>query len=173
MISLLVSDFQRSVWSAPSILKHLLALAYCGPFIGPRSRVVCSEMTFKQIIWRKKWLTFWRFGFLIKVDIIIVIFVLFNHNLNLNFFGVVKPSGQKVTETFDSLMGFSCLLNLTTSSINSAIGFGIVTEIEKINKMCFNALSFYSSKINLDRPNHFGRVPMILVGFKAFWSGSN
>ena len=26
MISLLVSDFQRSVWSAPSILKHLLAL---------------------------------------------------------------------------------------------------------------------------------------------------
>ena len=135
-----------------------------------------DEATFKQIIWRKKKKchTFWRFGFLIKVDIIIIIFVLFHHNLNLNFFGVVKPSGQKVTETFDSLMGFSCLLYLTTSSINCAIGFGIVTEIEKIKsiKICSNALSFYSSKINLDRPNHFGRVPMILIESKLFWSGS-
>ena len=34
-----------------------------------------------------------------------------------------------------------------------------------------NALSFYSSKMTLDCPNHFGRVPIVLVGSKSFWSG--
>ena len=35
----------------------------------------------------------------------------------------------------------------------------------------FNALSFYSSKMILDRPNHFGRVPIVLVRSKSFWLG--
>ena len=41
----------------------------------------------------------------------------------------------------------------------------------RIGMLTFHALSFYSSKMNLDRPNHFGRVPIILVGSKLFWSG--
>jgi hypothetical protein len=36
-----------------------------------------------------------------------------------------------------------------------------------------NALSFYSSKIILDRPNSFGWVQIVLVGSNSFWSGSN
>ena len=32
------------------------------------------------------------------------------------------------------------------------------------------ALSFYSSKMILDWPNHFGRVPIVLVRSKSFWS---
>ena len=36
-----------------------------------------------------------------------------------------------------------------------------------------NALSFYGSKIIFDRPNYFGRVPIILDGTNSFWSGSN
>ena len=40
-------------------------------------------------------------------------------------------------------------------------------------KQCTNALSFYGSKMILDRPNHFGRVPIILEGFNSFWLGSN
>ena len=30
-----------------------------------------------------------------------------------------------------------------------------------------------SRKIILDRPNHFGRVPILLDGSSLFWSGSN
>ena len=33
--------------------------------------------------------------------------------------------------------------------------------------------SVYSSKKKLDSPNHFGRVPIILVGSKLFWCGPN
>ena len=36
-----------------------------------------------------------------------------------------------------------------------------------------NALSFYGSKIILDRPNHFGRVPIVLDGSNSLWSGPN
>ena len=36
-----------------------------------------------------------------------------------------------------------------------------------------NALSFYSSKMILDRPNCFEQVQIVLVGSKSFWSGSN
>ena len=34
-------------------------------------------------------------------------------------------------------------------------------------------LSFYTSKIISDCPNCFGRVQIVLVGSKSFWSGSN
>ena len=36
-----------------------------------------------------------------------------------------------------------------------------------------DALSFYGSKIILDQPNHFGRVPIVLNGSNSFWSGQN
>ena len=36
----------------------------------------------------------------------------------------------------------------------------------------FKALSFYRSKMILDHPNCFGRVRIVLVGSKSFWSGS-
>ena len=36
-----------------------------------------------------------------------------------------------------------------------------------------NALSFYGSKMILDRPNYFGRVPIILDGPNLFWLGPN
>ena len=35
-----------------------------------------------------------------------------------------------------------------------------------------NALSFLSSKIILDRPNHFDQFQIVLVGSISFWSGS-
>ena len=35
------------------------------------------------------------------------------------------------------------------------------------------ALSFYGTKIILDRPNNFGRVPIVLDGSNSFWSGPN
>ena len=35
------------------------------------------------------------------------------------------------------------------------------------------ALSFYGTKIILDRPNNFGRVPIVLDGSNSFWTGSN
>ena len=36
-----------------------------------------------------------------------------------------------------------------------------------------DALSFYGSKMILDQPNHFGRVPIVLDRSKLFWSDSN
>jgi hypothetical protein len=36
-----------------------------------------------------------------------------------------------------------------------------------------NALSFYRSKIHLDRPNNFGGVPVFLDGSNLFSSGPN
>ena len=36
-----------------------------------------------------------------------------------------------------------------------------------------NALSFYWSKMILDRPNHFGWVPIVLDGCNFFWLGPN
>ena len=36
-----------------------------------------------------------------------------------------------------------------------------------------NALSFYRSKMILDRPNRFGQIQTVLVGSKLFWSGPN
>ena len=35
------------------------------------------------------------------------------------------------------------------------------------------ALSFYRSKMILDRPNCFGQIQIVLVGSKSFWSGPN
>ena len=35
------------------------------------------------------------------------------------------------------------------------------------------ALSFYGSKIIFDRPNNFGRVPIVLDVSSLFWSGPN
>ena len=35
------------------------------------------------------------------------------------------------------------------------------------------ALSFYEYEKFLDRPNHFGRVPIILDGSNSFWLGPN
>ena len=35
------------------------------------------------------------------------------------------------------------------------------------------ALSFYEYENFLDRPNHFGRVPIILDGSNSFWLGPN
>ena len=35
------------------------------------------------------------------------------------------------------------------------------------------ALSFYGSKIILDRPNYFGWLPIILDGSNSFWTGPN
>jgi hypothetical protein len=37
----------------------------------------------------------------------------------------------------------------------------------------FYALSLYGSKMILDRPNHFGRVPIILGEFNLLWSDPN
>ena len=37
----------------------------------------------------------------------------------------------------------------------------------------FNVLSFYRSKMISDHPNWFGRLQIILVGSKLFWSGPN
>jgi len=37
----------------------------------------------------------------------------------------------------------------------------------------FNALSFYWSKMILDRSNDFGRVPIVLGGSNSFWLGQN
>jgi hypothetical protein len=39
--------------------------------------------------------------------------------------------------------------------------------------MFSNVLSFYGSKMILDCPNDFGRVPIILDRFNSFWSGPN
>ena len=36
-----------------------------------------------------------------------------------------------------------------------------------------NALFFYGSKTILDRPNHFGRVPIVLERSNSFWLGLN
>ena len=36
-----------------------------------------------------------------------------------------------------------------------------------------NVLSFYGFKNILDRPNNFGRVPIVLDGSNLFWSGQN
>ena len=36
-----------------------------------------------------------------------------------------------------------------------------------------NALSFYGSKMILDRPNHFSQVPIILSRSNSFWSDPN
>ena len=36
-----------------------------------------------------------------------------------------------------------------------------------------NTLSLYGSKIILDRPNNFGRVPIVLDGSNLFWFGPN
>ena len=44
---------------------------------------------------------------------------------------------------------------------------------EKKPPLLTYALSFYGSKMILDRPNHFGRVPIVLVGTNSFWSGPN
>ena len=38
---------------------------------------------------------------------------------------------------------------------------------------CINALSFYRSKMISVRSNYFGRVQIILVMPKLFWSGPN
>ena len=50
--------------------------------------------------------------------------------------------------------------------------FGQVQIIE-ISPQKSNALSFYGFKIILDRPNHFGRVPIIWGGSNLFWLGPN
>ena len=39
--------------------------------------------------------------------------------------------------------------------------------------LAYNVLSFYRSKMILDRPNNFGQVPIILDRFNLFWSGPN
>ena len=39
--------------------------------------------------------------------------------------------------------------------------------------MSIYALSFYGSKMIMDRPNDFDRVPIILDGPNSFWSGPN
>ena len=44
---------------------------------------------------------------------------------------------------------------------------GKLMHIEK------NAFSFYGSKMILDCPNHFGRVPIVFGGFNSFWSDPN
>ena len=49
----------------------------------------------------------------------------------------------------------------------------VVSKWDKIVSKYTNALSFYGSKLILDRQNNFGRVPIILNGPNLFWSGSN
>ena len=48
-------------------------------------------------------------------------------------------------------------------------------QINSENHQLIYALSFYGSKMILDRPNHFGRdrVPIILDGSNSFWLGPN
>ena len=36
-----------------------------------------------------------------------------------------------------------------------------------------NALSLYGSKMILERPNHFGQVPIVLDGPNLYWSDTN
>ena len=43
----------------------------------------------------------------------------------------------------------------------------------EVGRQMTDALSFYKSKMILDRPNCFGLVQIILVGSKLFWSGLN
>ena len=43
----------------------------------------------------------------------------------------------------------------------------------EIGAQSMYALSFYGSKIMLDQPNNFGRVPIVLDGSNLFWSGPN
>ena len=54
----------------------------------------------------------------------------------------------------------------------------VSSSLPKVNQkfspyLVTNALSFYGSKTILDRPNHFGRVAIILDRSNSFWSGSN
>ena len=67
-----------------------------------------------------------------------------------------------------------CLLSL------NFVQFGY--NRSRLKYRCFNlerkilktyALSFYRSKMIFDRPNCFGRVQVVLVGYKLFWSGPN
>ena len=44
---------------------------------------------------------------------------------------------------------------------------------QKSLKKLINALSFYWSKIILDHPNDFGKVPIVMDGSNLFWSGPN
>jgi hypothetical protein len=39
--------------------------------------------------------------------------------------------------------------------------------------MKYENLSFYWTKMILDRPNNFGRVPIVLQKSNSFWSGPN
>ena len=43
----------------------------------------------------------------------------------------------------------------------------------KPNQESIIALSFYRSKMILDHPDCFGRLQIVLVGSKPFWSGPN
>ena len=44
-------------------------------------------------------------------------------------------------------------------------------DLSQIQKRITNALSFYRSKMILDRPNCFGMVQIVLVESKSFWLG--
>ena len=50
---------------------------------------------------------------------------------------------------------------------------GTAQERSEFSMKLTAALSFYGSKIILDRPNHFGWVPIVLDGSNLFWSGPN
>ena len=42
-----------------------------------------------------------------------------------------------------------------------------------VSTVVFYVLSFYGSKMILDRPNDFGQVPIVMDMSNLFWSGPN
>ena len=46
---------------------------------------------------------------------------------------------------------------------------GASSYVSKGNGVSSYDLSFYGSKIILDRSNHFGRIPIVSGGFNLFW----
>ena len=64
-------------------------------------------------------------------------------------------------------MVYFCITNIGCSFASNAIDLLYNFKLET------NALSFYGSKMILDRPNHFGRVPIVLDWSNLFWSGRN
>ena len=66
----------------------------------------------------------------------------------------------------------SCCIDVYLSFICSSIQEPAQGNWQQV-KLFIYALSFYRSKMILDRPNCFGRVQIVLVGSKSFWLGPN
>ena len=77
---------------------------------------------------------------------------------------MIQPSTKKVFLSKNGKIIGAHLIHQLEFNANSANDTG---------KTAISALSFYRSKIILDHSNCLGRVQVVLVGSKLFWSGPN